>query len=205
MTISYYLTQLKLRKENYAVMHDLKNRYRLHNVISQAYIGMTRQLNRVLWCVDTNYLNEARVLIQSQIGPNWNHLKKGYLWQPPEVAYKTLTLSAGEYYLFRLFGNPVSRQNRDDASVLPLEERVVWLHNKLEAAGFSLENGAEIESKTIIMDKGPDLQITLYETRFEGMLKVVDSETAEKSIIEGIGRGKAFGMGLLSLVKHQEY
>jgi CRISPR system Cascade subunit CasE len=34
---------------------------------------------------------------------------------------------------------------------------------------------------------------------FDGMLKCVDAERLRSAVINGVGRGKAFGMGLLSL------
>lgn len=41
----------------------------------------------------------------------------------------------------------------------------------------------------------------LLSVTYEGILKVTDAEKFQKILIEGIGRGKAFGMGMLTIAK----
>ena len=48
------------------------------------------------------------------------------------------------------------------------------------------------------MRKNP---VTLLAVTYEGVLKVLDSDKFCKILLEGIGRGKAFGMGLMTVVK----
>lgn len=76
-----------------------------------------------------------------------------------------------------------------------------WLSEKL------LRNGAQIEkencqlmqySQMRIPRKGEEKASISY-IDVEGVLEVKDPETLQKALIEGIGAGKAFGLGLLLL------
>jgi CRISPR system Cascade subunit CasE len=43
--------------------------------------------------------------------------------------------------------------------------------------------------------------VTLLAVTYEGILKVTDAEKFRQTLTDGIGRGKAFGMGMLTVVK----
>ena len=42
--------------------------------------------------------------------------------------------------------------------------------------------------------------VDLLSVTFEGLLTVTDAELFRKTLTEGIGRGKAYGMGMLTVV-----
>jgi CRISPR system Cascade subunit CasE len=44
-------------------------------------------------------------------------------------------------------------------------------------------------------------QVSILAVTYEGILKVTDEELFRKALINGLGRGKAFGMGMLTVVK----
>lgn len=43
--------------------------------------------------------------------------------------------------------------------------------------------------------------ITLLSVTFEGLLTVTDELCFRQTLLEGLGRGKAFGMGLLTVIR----
>ena len=43
--------------------------------------------------------------------------------------------------------------------------------------------------------------VTILSVTYEGILTVVNSESFRKTLVEGLGRGKAFGMGMLTVIK----
>lgn len=91
------------------------------------------------------------------------------------------------------------------------EERIEWLERKGSAAGFRLakikvaptvENVVSAEEGKINFRKeGNSPKITFGSVVFEGVLQVTDVEKFKEALRIGIGTGKAYGFGLLSIAK----
>lgn len=72
--------------------------------------------------------------------------------------------------------------------------------------GFAVsEDSFEIrESKWYHFNKASGKnQVSMLSVTYEGILKIVDEEKVRKMLIDGIGREKAYGVGLMTLV-HME-
>jgi CRISPR system Cascade subunit CasE len=76
-----------------------------------------------------------------------------------------------------------------------------WLARRAETAGFSLqEEYTQIQPGYIyVKKKQADKGQRLRSVRYEGILKVIDPARLQETVIQGIGPGKAYGLGLLSL------
>ena len=48
---------------------------------------------------------------------------------------------------------------------------------------------------------GAENRVTLLSATYEGMLQVTEPETFRRALAHGIGRGKAYGMGMLTVVR----
>ena len=75
---------------------------------------------------------------------------------------------------------------------------------RCEKNGFLVkEDFIVLESKWQKFYKGTERKraVILLSVTYEGILKVTDAEKFQKILIEGIGRGKAFGMGMLTIAK----
>ena len=99
------------------------------------------------------------------------------------------------------------------------EQRLAWLHRKGKDGGFAVETaglsfvdwrntkplqekgGHPIETREQARKRafGPGEHQRLGAVRFDGILVVTDPDTFRKTVAAGIGTGKAFGFGLLSL------
>ncbi len=70
---------------------------------------------------------------------------------------------------------------------------------------FSLneEDFTVVHSQWHIFRKNPsqETKVRLLAVTYEGVLTVTDTELFCKALTEGIGRGKAYGMGLLTVAK----
>lgn len=127
-------------------------------------------------------------------------------------------LAAGQTLAFRLRANPTKRLGKaagDDkgkrVGLYREEEQLEWLRDKLEgnehrrlAGGFRLlrrqtSQEEKIENTRAInrADESHDLKV--FAVQFDGVLKVVDKDEAVRTIERGVGSGKGFGFGLLSL------
>lgn len=79
-------------------------------------------------------------------------------------------------------------------------ELVGWVERKGNGGGFSVvevEPGPIIERRIIRSVKQRSKPMTFHEVEFTGMLKVTNIEMFVATLSNGIGRGKAFGYGLL--------
>ncbi|MGK4007549.1 type I-E CRISPR-associated protein Cas6/Cse3/CasE [Sorangium sp. So ce1036] len=132
-------------------------------------------------------------------------------------------IGAGARFRFRLRANPTRRidtksgpdgkrrngrrvELRDDAS------RLAWLHRKATQSGFELCGGRDdLEAADVWMHeerkltghrpdaRGGRTTLTLAPVLFEGRLRVTDADRFRAALVAGIGSGKAYGFGLLSI------
>jgi len=103
------------------------------------------------------------------------------------------------------------RNNGKRVPLRKVEEQVAWLRRKGQAGGFELLN-TRTDSRVPDVRLRPDddvkarrkqggtpREMTFGSVRFEGKLRVTDEEAFLASLINGIGSGKAYGFGLLSV------
>ena len=134
----------------------------------------------------------------------------------------------GQKYRFRLCTNPVhnTRKNKDNASSerkrlahVTHEQQCDWLFKRAESLGFSLEKGEEYTAQDgrifnthpsfqVVSDtwkvfkKGSSgMKVTLRQTTFEGVLTVTNADSFKDKLIHGIGHGKAYGCGLMTVIR----
>ena len=80
-----------------------------------------------------------------------------------------------------------------------------WLLDRAQKHGFELlpENFQIVERDWHIFRKGKEQgknKVSIKGVTYEGILKVCDEEKFKELLVAGIGRGKAYGMGLLTIV-----
>jgi CRISPR system Cascade subunit CasE len=89
----------------------------------------------------------------------------------------------------------------EDARIFIDSKLVEWLAHRAEPAGFSVkEECTNVQQGYIYVNKTQDDHgHRLRSVRYDGILKVTDPARIQETIIRGIGPGKAYGLGLLSL------
>lgn len=162
----------------------------------------------------------AMILIQSAIEPDWDYAfhNAGYLLTaPPEVKSFDPGFTKEQRLQFRLVANPTRRlsKNSPDAKKESIGKRVPvptdklneWLARHAETAGFEIdEKSITVRQGYIYMNKSRDDKgQRLRSARYEGILEVTDPAMFKMGLIRGIGPGKAFGFGLLSVAPPRAY
>jgi CRISPR system Cascade subunit CasE len=86
-----------------------------------------------------------------------------------------------------------------------------WLIGRVPGWGFTLatdDQGApavrligreRVSFSKRLPDGSPDNQVTLQAATFEGIVRVTDPALARRSLLAGVGAGKAYGLGLVTL------
>jgi CRISPR system Cascade subunit CasE len=142
---------------------------------------------RAAWNVLYRVESARSTLIQSSIAPT-------YCWPQLQQQFD-LELELDAVYRFRLALNSVQRERINlrhrEHKICPIE----WL----KARNF----GAELDIKDIqyspVSESSARSPILVHRHFIEGLLKVDDAEKLTAAIVQGIGRGRAYGCGLLSI------
>ena len=172
----------------------------------------------------------ASIIIQSAVKPDWNNLPEGYALQTDaphgqnpatKCMHRALSDLSDERVLrFRLRAN-ASRKvgtksgpdgRRRNGRRVPLRsntERMEWLRRKADQSGFRLvEENASHGSPAVSMSSGERRTgrrrrriLTIESVQFEGLLEVMDTDKFISAICTGIGPGKPYGCGLLSVAR----
>ena len=171
-----------------------------------------------LFRVDSEARGGVMVLVQSSSRPDWDYAFQNapfLLAAAPEVKPFAPDLAHGQRLRFRLLANPTVKKKlagSKNGRRLGLASRVdqlAWLGRKAALGGFSVED----DSTTVLpgfvyFNKGnhPDGSgqrhaSRLRSVRYDGWLEVTNAELFRETLAHGIGSGKAFGFGLLSVAR----
>lgn len=173
----------------------------------------------------------AVLLVQSSVKPDWSFLRDGYASEIEckKVHEQYSRIENGMRLLFRLQANPTKRIGKSDTKaderfkpsderkirrrveLRTDEEKIDWLKRKGEDAGFRLTDvrikedvanaAVQSSSKQFGRRGRNDKKMTFGSVVFEGVLQVTDAEKFREALRTGIGTGKAYGFGLLSVAK----
>lgn len=199
------LSRLTLDERHRAIYHDLDNLHALHQRVMQGFPDEAGPDARAAWNVlYRREPGQLTLLVQSDVAPDWKRLPQGYL---EDAAVKDLApilneLRVGQFLRFRLLANPTRRDNqsRKLVALRKPDEQEAWMSRQAMRAGFRVvalrigPSGGQVGRK-----RGDTKQISLHTVLFDGTLEVTDAEALRGAVRQGIGRGRSYGCGLLSL------
>lgn len=224
-----YLSRLILNPRSRRVQRELANPYELHRTLLRAFPADSVHINRedraaagVLYRLDLlPPYQELVLLVQSQMAPDWSFFlldeAAGYLRpadpfgeENPAVKARELTFQPGQILQFRLRANPTKRLSaaRGDkgkrVGIYQPQEQLAWLQRKMEQGGSRLLDVQSSRDEKIAVEgaiqRGAERhKLELFAVQFDGILQVTDPAAFLTTIQAGIGSGKAFGFGLLSV------
>ncbi len=219
---------LNLRRHQTAfLLADLYAQHRLvmtafpDNLSSEAGQGAQSKAG-VLYRTETGGPDErsptAFLLVQSELEPDWECVTELH----PDLICSSvakelrLNFSEGEAYRFRLRASPtICYTNRDEDGVrhprrsglFTEPEQKAWLYRIAAQSGFKFD--AERLLVTPLNRRegakaGPEGKrehIRCFQVDFDGTLMVTEAAAFAETFRRGLGRGKAWGCGLLSLAR----
>lgn len=204
-----YLSRLILNPRSRAVQRDLASPHDLHRTIMGGFPdNLEAATERVLYRLDQMERgNQIWLLVQSHLEPDWSGLDVTYLAQTdrdnPAVKQFNLEPIPGQRLTFRLRANPTRRLvqpagNGKRVGIYKVDEQIQWLNRKAENGGFVIESVLPTQQQRAD-DRKRDLKF--LSVQFDGILQVTDAEQFAMALANGIGSGKAFGFGLLSVAR----
>lgn len=209
-----YLTRIALNTARRETMRALAAPGILHGAVEHCFSG---ERARCLWRTDV-LEDTVYLLILSADKPTCTHIAE-QLGYPDDVgitkAYDGLLsrIETGQRWRFRLRANPVrsvshshGERGRIYAHVTQEQQRE-WLLERAEKNGFIL-NRDEFDVMDTRWEQfqkhtGEKRSVTLRTATFEGVLTVSDSEAFRMALVGGIGRAKAYGCGMLTVMREK--
>lgn len=211
-----YLSRVEIDQGNRQKLSDLTHLGAYHNWVESSFpekFGEKRP--RHLWRIDA--VNDKRyLLIISEEKPDLSLLSKyGVLGTAETKDYEPFLskISENKDYNFRLTANPVHRVTKNgqkNGHIYPhitVQQQKEWLISRAKRCGFEiLQNKAGFYQFDIVNRAWPVLfhkgnkRVKLSQVSFEGKLKVTDLSLFKHSLTCGIGKEKAYGMGMLTVI-----
>lgn len=182
---------------------------KFHGALESAFPG---DRPHCLWRLDS--LNGQLVLlVLSETEPELTEFCRQFspdphAWQTKAYDGLLERLSKGSRWRFRLTANPTKslpsgesgKRGRVCAHITTEYQRQ-WLAEHAEKQGFRVEAFDVTESKWLRFRKKEGRSVSLLSVTYEGFLEVVDPALFRHAMENGIGRGKAYGMGLLTVMR----
>jgi len=213
-----FLSRVELNPYRRETMRALASPQVIHAAVMTAFNSFGAPADdRVLWRTDR--LGAATyLLVQSQRRPDFHHLIDQFGRPAADQGWDCMDygpfldrLAAGQVWRFRLVANPthaVSEKGRSRGKVyshVTVAQQTAWLLDRAAGHGFAVVAGPEasalqIRQREQVRFRREKAAVTLDRVTFEGLLRVEDADLLRKALSGGIGRAKAYGCGLMTLV-----
>ena len=205
-----YLSRVRLDVSRRKTQIALVSPNKIHGAVEEAFV---RKQERNLWRID-RLKDDMYLLIVSAEKPDLSKIAVQFGFdndcgESKEYGRLLERIQTGSNWHFRLTANPVHSiqgGKKRGKVVAHTSERyqLEWLEKQAAKRGFRIPpDGAYItESNWKIFSKGDSNQkVRILEVVFEGDLCVENADIFRNTLINGIGREKAYGMGMLTVVR----
>ena len=209
-----YLTRMELDVGKRDTRKGLLSPSMFHGAIESSFSG---ERERRLWRVD-EFQGRYYLLLLSARVPDLSHMAEQFGTEGSERSWQTKAyepllerVKSGSAWQFRLTANPTKsirssqpgKRGEVHAHITPAHQ-LQWLLDRCEDHGFTVdpEEVTVTKSQWQRFYKGGQQKkpVTILSVTFEGILTVTDEVRFRQTLVEGLGRCKAFGLGLLTVM-----
>ncbi|MDO5530953.1 type I-E CRISPR-associated protein Cas6/Cse3/CasE [Sutterella sp.] len=194
-----YLGRLSLQPSALIRM-KVTDRYSLHKIMCDLYYSDIRIYNpeeckSFLWVDRGQHLTGREIDFLSD-----RDLSKNVLPDDLNVICRKLPedFLDHEYYRYQVFLNPVRQFHRRRIPIKNESDFRVWFHEKMQNNGMIVRIDQVDQMGAEKFRKG-NTKIIYKKARATGILRVTDSVKFSEAFQKGIGKGRAFGFGLIQL------
>lgn len=178
----------------------LRDIYELHQLLWKGFdVGDKKQQRDFLFRAERKPAKQAEILVQSQTRPNWEPV-----FSPRTFAVKSYepVFKAGQRFFFLIqVSGSVAKSNGPGTQPrrvpLPWSQYESWFKSQGEKRGFEVLNLTRLGE--VFASSYAKKRVSIAGQKLSGVLTVTKPDAFEQSYRQGIGRGKGFGFGMLSL------
>ena len=209
------LTRVMIDSSRRPALRALASPNALHGIVSRAFTTAPGAGERVLWRLDTGTDRHKLYVVSDEV-PDTSHLEREFGTDPGAAETHDYDgflgrLRSGQEWRFRLRANPTKTvptavgKRSERRGIHSEPEQLAWLLRKAESAGFAIPTNrigvpeAIARERATLRFRRESAEVTLATAAFDGILTVADADALRTALRAGIGRGKAYGCGLLTL------
>ncbi|EOS60743.1 CRISPR-associated protein cas6/cse3/case, subtype I-e [Firmicutes bacterium M10-2] len=206
------LSRLELNTNKYKTNKALINPNVFHGAIQNALSDEIYERKKSLWRIDEVYGKKYLLILSKDPFKDPKKLEDQFGSTNKKLETKDFDVflnkleNGGEWH-FHLKANPVYREidpkkkNHPYRQCYSAEKQVEWLEKRSDTNGFKIIEVMPVKKENIRFKKSDKNTVTMISVTFEGTLKVIDKEKFINILENGLGHGKAYGMGMMSIAK----
>ncbi|MFX0575055.1 type I-E CRISPR-associated protein Cas6/Cse3/CasE [Nocardia nepalensis] len=194
------------------VRQDLRDIQRMHHVLTTLacrpdFGPSSRSAAGLLYRIEHTAAG-VHILMQSLTQPSRDRLTPGYdVVGSVDLAPLLDQLNAGTHVRYRILANPTKSipqgpDKRGRLQALAGDEAAAWWARKANQSGLELTS-TDLTAHTRLTGKrskdGRRSRLVIDTTTFEGTTIVTDPRAINDAILAGVGHGRAYGCGLMSV------
>lgn len=207
----HYISRVEIDTKNRRKISELTHLGAYHNWVEKSFPEefAAGERSRKLWRID-QLKGRSYLLIVSQGEPDMTQLEEyGVPGSGQCRTYDAFlqSLTHGQKMSFRLTANPAraAKQGDQRGKVCPhttVEKQLEYLEIRAERLGFSLVgyDYQIVQRDFPILRKKGGKSIKLARAIYEGSLIIENADIFRKTLTEGVGKEKAYGFGLLTVI-----
>lgn len=200
-----YLSKITLGLRSPSVRQGLRNCADMHRNIQRCF-GTDRSDSGVLYRLHKTE-NGCCIYLLSETAPK--RMASGMtLAGCRDMTDFEDSMTAGRVFRFDLLCMPCKKipdgigRNSRRVNLRTPEEKADWVMRKAAVAGFEILPDSLNEMREIvIMGERENSPLYFHATQFAGVLRITDEAAFRKAWREGIGPEKAYGLGMLMLMR----
>lgn len=97
----------------------------------------------------------------------------------------------------------IIRHNKKEFPCVTRDELLQWINARSAANGFQVQaEFLDVDSQASLIAKPGNKRFFLNRAHFSGALKVTDSDLFAQALVNGIGRHKGLGFGMLKIINN---
>lgn len=222
-----YISRMPLNAVRRGAVELISSPNRMHAAVERAFSPMGEEQSRsgrVLWRIDSSPDDpNVWLYVVSPRRPDFTHVceQAGWpttgTWETKDYDRLLERIVDGGTWQFRLKANPSRKVFQDKGSSenarvigsiqghVTERQQIEWLLARAEGHGFKVREDAGGNPCLLVSHRGKasfrhgSSRVTLTTAVFDGELEVTDAGLFRAALCHGIGRGKAFGCGLLTI------
>ena len=205
-----YLSRIKLNTSLKKTMRALVNPNLIHGALDSAEAG---ERTRKLWRIDT-LKGECYLLVLSENRLDLTSVTEqfGFMDSIETKSYDGFLerIVEGSKWRFKIKANPTIKKydEKKGKSVslahITTKHQMSWLLDRALSNGFEITEDSFLVTESKWYDfhkRSSGDNVKLLAVTYEGILTVTDVDLFKKMLTSGIGREKAYGLGMLTIVK----